>query len=73
MGIDLDVSQNAREHLAKVGFDPKMGARPLARIVDNEIKKPLSQEILFGKLEKGGRVLVDFDVSTQKISFKFPN
>lgn len=73
MGIDLEVSQNAREHLAKVGFDPKMGARPLARIVDNEIKKPLSQEILFGKLEKGGRVLVDFDVSTQKIIFKFPN
>ena len=73
MGIDLEVSQNAREHLAKVGFDPKMGARPLARIIDNEIKKPLSHEILFGKLEKGGKVLVDFDVSTQKIGFKFPN
>lgn len=73
MGIDLEVSQNAREHLAKIGFDPKMGARPLARIIDNEIKKPLAHEILFGKLVKGGKVLVDFDVSSQKIGFNFPN
>jgi ATP-dependent Clp protease ATP-binding subunit ClpA len=71
--IELEVSLKAREYLSKIGFDPKMGARPLARIIDNEIKKPLSNEILFGKLEKGGKVLVDFDVETQKIGFKFPN
>lgn len=71
--VVLKISDQARKFLAKIGFDPKMGARPLARIIDNEIKKPLSHEILFGKLEKGGEVLVDFDESSQKIQFKYPN
>jgi ATP-dependent Clp protease ATP-binding subunit ClpA len=66
----LKVNESARLHLSKIGFDPKMGARPLARIIDNEIKKPLSNEILFGKLEKGGVVSVFFDEETQKIGFK---
>ena len=71
--VELIVSDEARKHLAKVGFDPQMGARPLARIIDQEIKKPLSHEILFGKLEKGGVVEVDVDEKDQKIVFKFPN
>lgn len=69
--VELVVEDSARAHLAKVGFDPQMGARPLARIIDHEIKKPLSHEILFGKLEKGGVVHVAIDEKEQKIVFKF--
>ena len=71
--VELKISESARTHLAKIGFDPQMGARPLARIIDTEIKKPLSHEILFGKLEKGGVVEVSFDEIHQKIVFNFPN
>lgn len=71
--VELIVEPEARAHLAKVGFDPQMGARPLSRIIDQEIKKPLSHEILFGKLEKGGAVVVSIDEKEQKIVFKFPN
>jgi ATP-dependent Clp protease ATP-binding subunit ClpA len=45
--------------LADRGYDKKMGARPLARIIDNEIKSPLSRRVLFGDLVDGGRVTVD--------------
>nr|BDT27248.1 ATP-dependent Clp protease ATP-binding subunit ClpA [Bacteriovorax sp. HI3] len=69
--VELIVEESARAHLAKVGFDPQMGARPLARIIDHEIKKPLSHEILFGKLEKGGVVVVSLDEKEQKIVFRF--
>lgn len=71
--VELKIDESARLHLAKIGFDPQMGARPLARIIDTEIKKPLSHEILFGKLEKGGTVVVSFDDIHQKIVFNFPN
>jgi ATP-dependent Clp protease ATP-binding subunit ClpA len=47
------------ELLINRGFDPKMGARPLSRIIDQEIKKPMSREMLFGKLKNGGTVTVD--------------
>lgn len=72
-GILLIVSDRARQYLKEIGFDPKMGARPLGRIIDQEIKKPLSNEILFGKLTKGGKVLVNFSEERQKISFEFQN
>ncbi|MFA6238295.1 MAG: AAA family ATPase [Bacteriovorax sp.] len=71
--VELRIDDSARKHLAKIGFDPQMGARPLARIIDTEIKKPLSHEILFGKLEKGGVVVVSLDEIHQKIVFNFPN
>lgn len=71
--VELRIDDSARKHLAKIGFDPQMGARPLARIIDTEIKKPLSHEILFGKLEKGGVVVVSFDDIHQKIVFNIPN
>ncbi|MBP9680940.1 MAG: AAA family ATPase [Bacteriovorax sp.] len=71
--VELRIDESARIHLAHIGFDPQMGARPLARIIDNEIKKPLSHEILFGKLEKGGVVVVSFDEIHHKIAFNFPN
>ncbi|MBY0518057.1 MAG: ATP-dependent Clp protease ATP-binding subunit ClpA [Bacteriovoracaceae bacterium] len=57
--IELEVSQAAKEWLARHGFDDKLGARPVGRLIDEKIKKPLAHEILFGKLEKGGKVLVE--------------
>jgi ATP-dependent Clp protease ATP-binding subunit ClpA len=56
--IEIDFNQEVREWLGKKGFDRKMGARPLARVIQEEIKRPLSEEILFGKLENGGEVQV---------------
>jgi len=70
LGIELEISHSAREQLANIGFDPLLGARPIQRIVDQEIKKPLSHEIIFGKLEKGGKVIVDFDPKTKKFIFQ---
>jgi ATP-dependent Clp protease ATP-binding subunit ClpA len=59
--INITVSDAGMELLIDKGFDPKMGARPLSRIIDQSIKKPLSREMLFGKLRNGGVVLVDAD------------
>jgi len=56
--IEIDFDQPIRDWLSKKGFDRKMGARPLARVIQDEIKRPLSEEILFGKLENGGSVRV---------------
>ena len=57
-GIALSYSAGARAHLAKEGHDPKFGARPLARLIQTDIKDKLTDEILFGKLEKGGKLSV---------------
>ena len=55
-GVKIDISSEALDYLVEKGFDPKMGARPLARVIDNEIKRPLSRELLFGNLKSGGTV-----------------
>ena len=57
--ITLELTAAAREYLAAKGYDKQNGARPLARLVDDEIKRPLSDELLFGKLEHGGNAVVD--------------
>jgi ATP-dependent Clp protease ATP-binding subunit ClpA len=64
--IHVKPDQSALEYLVKKGFNPKMGARPLARVIDNEIKKPLSREILFGKLSNGGVINLTY---TDKFNF----
>ncbi|MGL4197832.1 MAG: ATP-dependent Clp protease ATP-binding subunit ClpA [Allorhizobium sp.] len=56
--VTFDLSEPAIAWLAKYGYDEKMGARPLARVIQEHIKKPLANEILFGKLKKGGVVKV---------------
>ena len=48
----------ARQLLAERGYDPKMGARPMARIIQEHIKRPLAEELLFGSLEEGGHVRI---------------
>jgi len=57
--VSLSVTPVAREWLAKHGFDPQMGARPMARVIQEQIKRPLADELLFGVLVDGGRVSVD--------------
>ena len=59
-GIIITVTDDALDHLVDKGFDPKMGARPLQRVIDQDIKRPLSKQMLFGNLKNGGKVTVDF-------------
>jgi len=59
--VSLSVTPAAREWLAKNGFDPQMGARPMARIIQENIKRTLADELLFGKLINGGRAMVDVE------------
>ena len=59
--ITITLSGEAKEYLAKKGYDPAMGARPLGRIIQEKVKRPLAEEILFGQLEGGGDVTVDMD------------
>jgi ATP-dependent Clp protease ATP-binding subunit ClpA len=54
--VNLKISPEVRTWLAQKGHDPQYGARPLARVIQTEIKDALSDEILFGKLRKGGEV-----------------
>jgi ATP-dependent Clp protease ATP-binding subunit ClpA len=58
--IDITVTDEALDYLVDTGFDPKNGARPLQRVIDKEIKRPLSRQILFGSLKNGGTVNIDF-------------
>ena len=57
--VTIDITDDALDYLVDKGFDRKMGARPLQRVIDNEIKRPLSKMLLFGELKSGGTVLID--------------
>jgi ATP-dependent Clp protease ATP-binding subunit ClpA len=71
--IEIQTSDSALHWLMKKGFDPLYGARPLARAIDEHVKKPLVDEILFGRLEKGGKVKVDLEEKdgAEKLVFEF--
>lgn len=68
-GVVLDVSDNARIWLSEKGYDITMGARPMARLIQQELKLPLAEQILFGELSHGGHVHVD--VRNDKITLEF--
>jgi ATP-dependent Clp protease ATP-binding subunit ClpA len=68
--VTIELTDAARAWLARKGYDPLYGARPLARIIQEYIKKPLAEELLFGKLEKGGVVRVD--AGEDKLIFSYP-
>jgi ATP-dependent Clp protease ATP-binding subunit ClpA len=68
--VTIELSEAARKWLAEKGYDPTFGARPLARVIQEHIKKPLAEELLFGKLVKGGAVSVDLDGKV--LSFSYP-
>lgn len=59
--VTIELTEAARQFLAERGYDPDQGARPLARLIQETIKRPLANEILFGQLENGGHVTVDVD------------
>ncbi len=58
--VAIELSPEARAYLARIGYDPAMGARPLSRIIQEKIKRPLAEELLFGKLVEGGHARVEF-------------
>jgi ATP-dependent Clp protease ATP-binding subunit ClpA len=58
-GVSLEVSAEARAHLAELGYDKSMGARPMARVIQEKLKKELANELLFGDLSNGGYVTID--------------
>ncbi len=69
-GISLTYSPAARTFLAKKGYDPKFGARPLARFIQTTIKDKLTDEILFGRLEKGGKISIGLKDTELTFIFK---
>lgn len=64
-GVQLHIDDAAREWLARKGYDPKMGARPMARVIQEAIKRPLAEELLFGRLAGGGHAFVSLGEDDQ--------
>ena len=72
--VNIELSEQAADWLAEIGYDEQMGARPLARVIQENIKKPLADELLFGELASGGTVRVLFDESkdgAKKLTFRY--
>jgi ATP-dependent Clp protease ATP-binding subunit ClpA len=67
--VAIALSPEARSYLARKGFDPVMGARPLSRVIQVEVRDPLTDEILFGRLENGGTVMIGLE--GEKLTFAF--
>jgi ATP-dependent Clp protease ATP-binding subunit ClpA len=67
--IEIIADQQVITWLAEKGYDSKMGARPLARLIDNKIKSPLSRQVLFGELKEGGKALIN--LQGDDITFSF--
>jgi ATP-dependent Clp protease ATP-binding subunit ClpA len=65
--VSISVDESARRWIAKRGYDPKMGARPMARVIQEFIKRPLAEELLFGKLVNGGHVEVTVSEDGEKL------
>ena len=70
-GVSLEVSDDARDWLAEKGYDKAMGARPMARTVQENLKKPLANELLFGSLVDGGSVKVALDKTSNTLTYHF--
>jgi len=70
--VDATFTKALKNYLAKTGFDPQMGARPMARLIQDTIRKSLADQLLFGKLVNGGEVEIDID-ETDKIILNFKN
>ena len=69
--VDVSFTEALREHLAKEGFDPAMGARPMQRLIQDTIRRALADELLFGRLVDGGHVEVDLN-EEGKVQLNFP-
>jgi ATP-dependent Clp protease ATP-binding subunit ClpA len=71
--ITFDLTEAARAWMSEKGYDDQFGARAMTRVIQDHIKKPLADEILFGRLNKGGRVVVDVASDGKALSFRFPD
>ena len=70
--VTIELSEEARDWLAERGFDEEFGARPLARTIQEHVKKPMAEELLFGKLAKGGAVKITVDMEDpEKLAFEY--
>lgn len=70
--VTIDMSDAALDWLARKGFDAAYGARPLSRTIQEHVKKPMAEELLFGKLAKGGAVMIDIDKNdSSKLAFTY--
>jgi ATP-dependent Clp protease ATP-binding subunit ClpA len=69
--VEAQFTGRLKEHLARKGFDPLMGARPMARLIQDTIRRALADELLFGRLQHGGRVTIDVD-DAEAIVLRFP-
>ncbi|TDB62584.1 ATP-dependent Clp protease ATP-binding subunit ClpA [Photorhabdus khanii] len=72
-GVSLEVSADARQWLCDKGYDKAMGARPMARVIQDSLKKPLANELLFGSLVHGGSVRIDLDKAKRALTYDFSN
>jgi ATP-dependent Clp protease ATP-binding subunit ClpA len=73
-GVTISLDDAARRWIAEKGYDPKMGARPMARTIQEHIKRPLAEELLFGRLVGGGHVRVSVAAGGEGLEFEFaPN
>ena len=70
--VYLSITPAARRYLAEKGYDRTFGARPMARLIHTEIKQPLANELLFGRLQNGGRVLVDVVDGALRFTYELP-
>lgn len=70
-GVSLEVSDEARDWLSVKGYDRAMGARPMARVMQENLKKPLANELLFGSLVDGGSVEVELDKNKKQLTYHF--
>ena len=69
--VEAEFTPALRKYLAEKGFDPQMGARPMNRLIQEKIRKPLADELLFGKLAEGGFVRIDWDTAKEEAVLKF--
>ncbi|WP_301818475.1 ATP-dependent Clp protease ATP-binding subunit ClpA [Neisseria maigaei] len=69
--VEAEFTPTLRKYLAEKGFDPQMGARPMHRLIQEKIRKPLADELLFGKLSDGGFVRIDWDTAKEEAVLKF--
>ena len=64
----VEITEKVRGYLAEMGYDIAMGARPLSRVIQERIKDRLTDEMLFGSLKHGGKVMIDYD---KELTFSF--
>jgi ATP-dependent Clp protease ATP-binding subunit ClpA len=67
--VTIELTETARAWLARQGFDPLYGARPMARLIQQKIREPLAEEILFGKLQGGGEAVADLRDNEMVLTF----